>query len=500
MRSRIDTGDLVVEVFQGTDAAGKLKFAEITKRQGEAVERARFFVEGNHLTGRLRGKEAGILQQDLVLPPQFAFAAPAIAASGWMGVAAASGATAQLVCYVAPSGFESPLGTTCVFTHRVSGEEAVKTAAGEFKTTHLLGRAAPRRRTGGSTPTSGFPCAARWSAVWSTSSPAWRSRRRADFGPAPYTSAMARPGLVVTTVLLAALLCCRAKEPPPEQKSPEPPSVVHLSPEAVRTAGIETMAAGSAPGGEVLTLTGTLAAKPWTPEEQAALSDAASADAKLRLAEANFQRLSRLFRAGLVARQDLDAARADLDQARAAAAQADAKRANLGLTETGLALERQATIWGLASLPEFDLAQVRPGANVEVSTAAFPDRRFPGSVADVSRSADPETHNFTVRISVEDRSGLLHPQMLATFRIATTALPGLAIPRSALLLEGDGSYVYVVAGDGVFRRQKVEMRESSSDPVAVTAGLSPGQRIVVKGAQLLESERLKSRIRPAEAD
>jgi hypothetical protein len=92
---------------------------------------------GRDLTGRLRGKEAGILQQDLVLPPSFAFSAPAIAASGWMGIAAASGATSQLVCYVAPSGFQSPLGTTCVVTHRVAGEEAVKTPAGEFQATHL---------------------------------------------------------------------------------------------------------------------------------------------------------------------------------------------------------------------------------------------------------------------------------------------------------------------------------------------------------------------------
>jgi hypothetical protein len=76
VRSRIDTGEQVVEVFQGTDAAGKLKFAEITKRQGEAVSRARFFVDGDTLSGRLRGREAGILQQDLVLPPSFAFATP----------------------------------------------------------------------------------------------------------------------------------------------------------------------------------------------------------------------------------------------------------------------------------------------------------------------------------------------------------------------------------------------------------------------------------------
>jgi thioredoxin family protein len=138
VKSRIDTGDLVVEVFQGTDADGKLKFAEITKRQGEAVHRARFSVDGDKLTGRLRGREAGILQQDLVLPPSFAFASPAIAASGWMGLAAAAASpTSQLVCYVAPPGFDSPLGTTCVETHRVAGEEAVTVPAGEFRATRL---------------------------------------------------------------------------------------------------------------------------------------------------------------------------------------------------------------------------------------------------------------------------------------------------------------------------------------------------------------------------
>lgn len=141
VKSRIETGDLVVEVFQGTDAEGKLKFAEITKRQGEAVHRARFSVDGSRLRGHLRGKEAGILQQDLVLPPSFAFASPAIAGSGWMGLAAAAAApTSQLVCYVAPPGFDSPLGTTCVETHRVGAAEAVTVPAGEFRATRLARR------------------------------------------------------------------------------------------------------------------------------------------------------------------------------------------------------------------------------------------------------------------------------------------------------------------------------------------------------------------------
>jgi multidrug efflux pump subunit AcrA (membrane-fusion protein) len=274
---------------------------------------------------------------------------------------------------------------------------------------------------------------------------------------------------------------------------------VKLSTDASRTAGIETRALDEARLAPVLKLTGTLAARPWIPEEQTALSDAERADAQLRLAEANFERTSRLHAEGIVARQDLDTARAARDQARATAAEADARRANLGLSADSRVVESRAGIWGLASLPEMDLARVRAGEAAEVTTSAFPNRRFPATVVGVSRSADPETRNFTVRIAVDDPGRRLHPQMLATFTIALPAPAGLAVPRSAVLLEGDGSYVYV-AEDSLFRKQAVRIGASTPDAVEVVEGLSRGQRVVVRGAQILESERLKSRLRPAEAD
>jgi hypothetical protein len=130
-----------IEVFQGTAADGKLAFAEVTRRQGEGVMRARWWLDGGLLTGRLRGREAGILQQELLVGSDFAFASPAIAASGWMSAGtaapAASGASEQVVCYVAPDRFDSPLGTTCVVLFRPAGEERAVVPAGEFSTTRL---------------------------------------------------------------------------------------------------------------------------------------------------------------------------------------------------------------------------------------------------------------------------------------------------------------------------------------------------------------------------
>ena len=320
-----------------------------------------------------------------------------------------------------------------------------------------------------------------------------------------------RRRILIWAVALAAICDCRASDKSQTSATPAPPpAAVRLSPEAIRAGGIETGTAGELEVGRVLTLTGTLAEKPWTPEEQTALSDAESADAKRHLAQANLDRLSRLSADGIASRQDLDAARADRDQARAAAAQADAKRANLGLSEAGglggpqgprlnSPVGSEAKIWGLANLSEADFARVFPGAKVEITTQAFPGRGFPGRVVAVSRSADPQTRNFTVRIAIEDPSGSLRPQMLATFAISTPAGAGLAIPRSALLLEGDGSYVYIAKGN-TFRRQSVQTGESTSEYVTIKEGVSPGQRIVIRGAQILESERLKSQLRPAEQD
>jgi multidrug efflux pump subunit AcrA (membrane-fusion protein) len=298
----------------------------------------------------------------------------------------------------------------------------------------------------------------------------------------------------------AALGSCRPEEKaPPTVTSAAPPLTVSLSAEAIRTAGIETAVVGETNLERVLTLTGTVAAKPWIPEEQKALTDAESADAKLRLDEASFQRLLRLYADRIAARQDLDAARAERDQARAAAAQADAARDNLGLSGASRSLEARAKIWGLASLPESELDEVRAGEAVTVSTEASRGKSFRGQVVGVSRSADPETRNFTVRVAIEDPAGLLHPQMLAKFAISTPASAGLAVPRSAVLLEGDGSWVYVAEGRA-FRKQRVETGPATAEAIRITGGLSQGQRIVTQGAETLEAERLKSRLLPAERD
>ncbi len=302
------------------------------------------------------------------------------------------------------------------------------------------------------------------------------------------------PAGLVTLLLLSS--CKDAEKAGAPAKPPGHPGEVSLSDAAIRTAGIQVEPVRQEPLDRLITLTGTLAAAPWTPEEQAAISEAEVADSKLRLAESRFARLSKLHEGGILPRQDLDVARAELDQARSVAAQADAKRANLGLPQEAVTLASTAKIWGLANLPEADLTAVAAGDGALVKSASFPGRAFRGKVVAVSRGADPQTRSFTVRIAIEDPANRLRPQGLATFELSAPGDSRPTIPSSAVLLEGDGSYVYIAEGR-TFRKRLVRTRPPSSSRVSVLEGLSAGQIVVSHGAQILESERLKSSFVPA---
>jgi hypothetical protein len=300
--------------------------------------------------------------------------------------------------------------------------------------------------------------------------------------------------------LLFGIGCGKTDGPPAAKTSKKPSSSVALSDEAIRAAGIQVETVSPSLLRPLLTLSGTLAAVPWTPDEQAAMSEADGAGAKRRLAEANFNRMSKLHAQGITPGQDLDTARAELEQARATAAQADAKLANLGLTQAADSFPSSSGSWGLANVPEADLRYVTVGARVVIRTESLPGLTFAGTIVALSRSASQDTRDFTARIVALDPSKRLRPQTLATFEIALPAAPSLTVPSSAILLEPEGSVVFVAEGKNKFSRRLVKTGISASDRLGVVEGLAAGERVVVQGAQLLESERLKAAFEPAVVD
>lgn len=322
------------------------------------------------------------------------------------------------------------------------------------------------------------------------SSPRTRTRR----------GGTARLSFVIFAIASFGTGCQKTDGPTTAKTSKAPSSSVTLSDEAIRAAGIQVETMSPSRLRPLLTLSGTLAAVPWTPDEQSALSEADGADAKRRLAEANFNRMSKLHTEGITPKQDLDTARAELEQARATAAQADAKRANLGLTQSAGSFNSSSGSWGLANVSAPDLRYVTVGASVVIRTESLPGLTFAGTIVALSRSASRDTRDFTARIAAVDPSKRLRPQTLATFEISLPGALSLTVPSSGILLEPEGSVIFVAEGTNKFSRRLVKTGASTTGRVGVVEGLAEGERVVVQGAQLLESERLKSAFEPAAVD
>lgn len=158
----------------------------------------------------------------------------------------------------------------------------------------------------------------------------------------------------------------------------------------------------------------------------------------------------------------------------------------------------------IADVPEAQLSQLRRGQRAFVTIAAFPDLRFEGTVERIRDELDPTTRTIGAVLHVPNQRGLLRPGMFASVALAVpppaSSEPGLIVPESAVLAEGNTRVAFVELDAGTYERREVvaEAVAAPSDTpperrqVRILSGLASGDRVVVKGAFTLKSELAKA--------
>ena len=142
-------------------------------------------------------------------------------------------------------------------------------------------------------------------------------------------------------------------------------------------------------------------------------------------------------------------------------------------------------VWIDANVFEKDLARVRTGQGVKVMVPAFPESQFSGRVILVNPVVDPDTRTVKVRTEVSNPDGRLKPDMFANVEIVTELnRAAIAIPQSAVLNDQGKTVVFVADGQN-FKQRQVHVGIQNGDRVEIVEGLSPGDRVVVKGNYLL---------------
>jgi membrane fusion protein, copper/silver efflux system len=148
-----------------------------------------------------------------------------------------------------------------------------------------------------------------------------------------------------------------------------------------------------------------------------------------------------------------------------------------------------SVVWVLADVAEGDIAALKPGQAVTVTTRAHPGRTFTGTVAVVYPHLMKETRTARVRIELPNPDLALLPDMYCEVQITTGANENaVTVPASAVIDSGNRQVVIVDQGDGRFAPREVKLGRRGDGFTEVTSGVAAGDKVVVNGNFLIDAE------------
>jgi membrane fusion protein, copper/silver efflux system len=147
------------------------------------------------------------------------------------------------------------------------------------------------------------------------------------------------------------------------------------------------------------------------------------------------------------------------------------------------------TVWANAEVPESQAALVRPGARVEARLPAASDAVFTGRVQALLPEVNAATRTIKARIELANPGGRLSPGMFVNVAFVDAASrETLLVPSEAIIGTGRRTVVMVAEESGRFRPVDVAVGAESGGQTEIRNGLQAGQRVVVSGQFLLDSE------------
>jgi multidrug efflux system membrane fusion protein len=109
-----------------------------------------------------------------------------------------------------------------------------------------------------------------------------------------------------------------------------------------------------------------------------------------------------------------------------------------------------------------------------------------GKVEALDSQIDPTTGTVKLRANFDNLDDKLFPNQFVNARLLIKSLHGVVtVPSSAVQHGAPGAYVYLVGADDTVSARTVELGPLDGAMFAVNAGLSPGDRVVVDGADRL---------------
>ena len=146
-------------------------------------------------------------------------------------------------------------------------------------------------------------------------------------------------------------------------------------------------------------------------------------------------------------------------------------------------------LWLNAAIPQAEVAGIHAGTTAQISIDALPGRFFTGTVEAMLPEVDPRTRTQTARIVLVNPDGLLAPGMFASVSLhPSSGQPYPLVPDNALISTGPDNRVMLDLGKGRLEPRNVRIGRSAGGYTEILAGLDGGERVVISGEFLFDSE------------
>jgi len=149
-------------------------------------------------------------------------------------------------------------------------------------------------------------------------------------------------------------------------------------------------------------------------------------------------------------------------------------------------------VWIFADVYENQLPFIHSGMKAGI-TAAQQNRRYEATVSAAQPIFDEATRTMKVRLETDNPGFVLKPGMFVDVAFSIEMPATLTVPADAIVDTGLRRTLFVDRGNGFFEPRQVETGWRIGDQVEITKGLMAGERVVISGNFLLDSEsRMKS--------
>jgi len=141
-----------------------------------------------------------------------------------------------------------------------------------------------------------------------------------------------------------------------------------------------------------------------------------------------------------------------------------------------------------AQVFEGDLAYIKVGQQAIVEAPAL-HKKYEGSVNSIDTSIDETTRTLRVRIWLKQTDQRkFKTNMFVNVEFPVAVGSKIFVPRQAVMDTGMRKIVFVEKNEGSFEPREIQTGAETDDGFEVTSGLKEGERIVVSGNFLLDSE------------